>query len=113
MRKLLLSLIICITTCIFQYAGAANYYVATTGVDSPPPDRGTEDFPFRTVSYALHYVNFGDTIHVMAGTYREKIRITTTRYENLNNGSGNPTNRLTIKAYDANGDFVIQESERP
>ncbi len=113
MRKLIQFLVITAIMCAVQQSHAADYYVATTGVDSPPPGRGTVGSPFLTVSYALNYANFGDTIHVMAGTYREKIRINTTRYPNLNNGTGNPNNHLTIRSYDANADGIIQESERP
>src|SRR5262245_46786093 len=47
-------------------AGAADYYVATTGSDSNP---GTLAQPFATLQRAHTAVTAGDTVYIRGGTY--------------------------------------------
>ena len=47
-------------------AHAATYYVATTGNNSNP---GTENKPWRTITYAVAAMVAGDTAYVRGGTY--------------------------------------------
>jgi hypothetical protein len=49
-------------------AGAATYYVATTGSDANP---GTAAQPFRTITYAYSHASAGTTILVAPGTYTD------------------------------------------
>jgi len=49
-----------------------DWYVATTGSDS---NAGTQDSPFATIQHAVTAATDGDTIHVAAGTYDEKITV--------------------------------------
>ena len=51
-------------------ANAANYYVATNGVDANP---GTLAQPFKTVQHAADRARPDDTILIRAGTYRETV----------------------------------------
>lgn len=51
-------------------AFAANYYVAKNGNNSGP---GTEAQPWLTVQHAANQVAAGDTVHVKAGTYHERV----------------------------------------
>lgn len=52
---------------------ASDYYVSTNGND---PDAGTKASPWRTIQHAASSLKPGDTTHVLAGTYNEKIRVT-------------------------------------
>ncbi|MBN1867887.1 right-handed parallel beta-helix repeat-containing protein [Candidatus Sumerlaeota bacterium] len=58
------------------FAPAAEYYVATTGVDTNP---GTALSPFGSVAKAISVVNPGDTVWVHGGEYEptDSIRLTT------------------------------------
>ncbi len=49
-------------------AHAANYYVATTGIDSNP---GSEAAPWKTIAYAVNKMVAGDTTYVKGGVYNE------------------------------------------
>lgn len=51
-------------------AFAANYYVSPSGLDTNP---GTLTSPWKTISKATKTVVAGDTVNVMAGTYKEGI----------------------------------------
>src|SRR4051812_44751129 len=51
-------------------AGAATYYITTSGNDAGP---GTQAQPWRTLQRAVSIVNPGDTVLVATGTYREDI----------------------------------------
>jgi hypothetical protein len=65
MRKILLSIIILLTSVI---CSATTKYVATTGNNA---NAGTIGSPWRDVIYATNHVSAGDVIHVNAGTYLE------------------------------------------
>ena len=47
-----------------------TYYVATTGSDSNP---GTITQPWRTIQKAANTIVAGDTVHIRAGTYPERV----------------------------------------
>jgi len=49
---------------------AAEFYVATNGVDTNP---GTLERPFRTIQKAAETARPGDTVAIRAGTYRETV----------------------------------------
>ena len=51
-------------------ASATVYYVAPTGSNSNP---GTEDQPWRTIQKAADTLVAGDTVHIKAGTYQERV----------------------------------------
>lgn len=53
---------------------AAELYVATNGRDTNP---GTKEQPFKTISAGVAGLKAGDTLLIVAGVYRETIRITT------------------------------------
>lgn len=53
-------------------AFAADYYVAKNGSDSNP---GTLALPWLTIGKAARTLAAGDTVHVKAGTYNEKVTI--------------------------------------
>ncbi|MBX7208440.1 MAG: right-handed parallel beta-helix repeat-containing protein [Verrucomicrobiaceae bacterium] len=65
---------------------ADDFFVAVSGNDAAA---GTKDAPWRTVQHACDALKPGDTAHVLAGTYKEKIRFRT---------SGKPGLPLTLKA---------------
>ncbi len=67
-------------------AGAREYHVALTGVDTNP---GTVTRPFRTISRAAARMRAGDVCTVHGGTYRETV---TPKH------SGTPTRPLVFRA---------------
>ena len=76
-----------------------TYHVSKTGSDFNP---GTEERPFKTISKAAAIADFGDTVIVHEGVYREWVKPM---------NSGLPLHRITYKS--ANGEHVvIKGSER-
>jgi hypothetical protein len=59
--------------CLTVSAGAARYYVATTGNDT---NLGTQALPLKTVAAGLAKAASGDTVFVRAGTYASSTTIT-------------------------------------
>ena len=53
-------------------AGAASYYVATSGDNGSP---GTLQQPWRSLQHAAEQVKAGDTVFVRGGTYREGVEL--------------------------------------
>lgn len=84
-----------------QGAAAATYYVSTDGNDH---NRGTRAKPFRTVQKAVDAVRAGDTIEVMAGTYRENVRFGRL----LGRGIGRPDAWITLKPYDGKAKVKVE-----
>lgn len=64
LRPLVILAVLIFWTC---HVSAATYSVATTGRDT---NAGTSTAPFRTLQRALDVARPGDTIRVLAGTYR-------------------------------------------
>lgn len=54
-------------------AGAADYYVATTGSDRNP---GSEAQPFATIRQAASITQPGDNVIIRGGTYRQGVTVT-------------------------------------
>lgn len=52
---------------------AADIYVSTSGNDL---NSGTFEAPYRTINKAASVVGAGDTVHIRAGTYAERVSIT-------------------------------------
>jgi hypothetical protein len=50
---------------------SATYFVATWGSDGAP---GTSNQPYRTIQQAANVANWGDTVDIFGGTYRETVR---------------------------------------
>ncbi len=59
--------VVCCTFFAVQWAQAATYYVATTGVDQVAG--GTAAAPFRTIGYGLQRLASGDTLLIADGVY--------------------------------------------
>lgn len=76
-----------------QSTWAATYYVSTTGNDSHD---GTLNKPFQTIQKAADTVRAGDTIEVLAGTYRENVRIGRL----VGRGIGRADAWITLKPHD-------------
>ena len=91
MRISVTALSITLTTCILN---AAEYHVATTGLDI---NDGSVDTPFLTIQCAANVAQPGDTITVHEGTYRERV--------NPPRGGTSDTNRITYQA--APGEKVV------
>lgn len=68
-HRLILSLLFTLTA---LHAGAATYYVATTGNDA---SSGTSSQPLLTIGEAVDRVSAGDTVYVASGTYNEAVYI--------------------------------------
>ena len=51
---------------------AADFYVSTSGDDGAP---GGKAAPWRTIQHAAERLQPGDTAHVLAGTYHEKVEV--------------------------------------
>jgi len=51
---------------------AATYYVATNGNDN---NNGSINAPFKTIQKAANTVSAGDTVHVRAGTYNQRVAL--------------------------------------
>jgi hypothetical protein len=54
-------------------ASTSNLYVSPSGSDTNP---GTQTAPFKTIQKAADVVTVGTTVHVMPGTYNERVNIT-------------------------------------
>ncbi len=92
MRNLLFSSLL--LTCFFGSLSAqTSYYIATTGNNS---NNGALATPWRTIQYALNQVQPGNVLHVLAGTYNEKLT-----WQN----SGTSSQAITLQNY--NGAVVI------
>jgi hypothetical protein len=52
-------------------AAATEYYVATSGDNDNP---GTQSQPWRTIQKAASTLQAGDTVHIRAGIYRERVQ---------------------------------------
>ena len=61
--------------CATSLCPAADYFVTTSGDDH---NDGTKAAPWRTIQHAALKLNAGDTAHVLAGTYAEKVEVTCT-----------------------------------
>jgi hypothetical protein len=55
--------------------GAATYVVDQAAPGTADTNPGTEEKPFRTVQHAANTVKPGDTVHVLAGKYDERIKV--------------------------------------
>lgn len=75
---------------------AADRYVSTTGSDSNP---GTLTQPYLTIQKAVDFVVAGDTVHIRAGTYSERITI-----DNRDGTSGAP---IVFQKYSGDSGAVI------
>src|SRR5437667_10958892 len=85
--------------------GAATWYVSNSGNDN---NSGTNvAAPLQHIQTAVNRAAYGDTVNIQAGTYREQVEIESIR------GTGSATNRLTVQAWDTNGDGAIEANEMP
>lgn len=73
---------------------AQTYYVSPKGADT---NDGGFAAPWRTIQKAADSVRAGDTIEVMAGTYREHVRVG--GYAQKHIGIGRPGAWITLKPY--------------
>lgn len=83
-------------------AFAAEYFVSPNGNDL---NSGTEYSPFRTIQKAANYIKAGDTCTVLAGTYPERISVSTS------GRSGAPVTfraegKVSIKGFSVSGNYV-------
>ena len=67
------AILLCLTLVQSVSAFAQTHYVAVDGDDAP--DRGTQQSPWATISYAIDNVADGATILVGAGTYNGQVRL--------------------------------------
>lgn len=79
-----------------EQAGAAEYYVATTGNDS---SAGSMAQPFATLQKAIGVVAAGDTIWIRGGQYRITKPATSAAGININKSGTSDSNRIRIWAY--------------
>ena len=67
--RCLIYFILCLNV---SFLGAADYYVNPKGSDQDP---GTEARPFATIQKAADVMHPGDTCHIAAGRYRERVSL--------------------------------------
>ena len=102
---MLLALALWVAGTLCSRAAATYWYVSNGGNDN---NSGTNvAAPLQHVQVAVNRAAYGDTVNILAGTYREQVEIQSIR------GTGSPTNMLTVQAWDANGDGMIETSEMP
>ena len=92
-------------------ADAANYYVATNGLDT---NAGTStNLPLKTIKKAVKMLAAGDTCYIRGGTYREEVTLTASgtngapiRFQNYSNETvvldGADTTNLSWSVYTGN-----------
>ena len=68
----LLSLVLCAVLLSQSHTSAADYYVSLTGKDVSD---GSKASPWRSIQHAASSLKPGDSAHVLAGTYTEKITV--------------------------------------
>jgi len=83
-------------------SAATHYYVDVNGSDSNP---GTSSLPWRTIQKAANTMVGGDTVHVRAGTFNERVQVT------RSGSSGAPVTYLvdgavTMKGFTVRANFV-------
>ena len=76
----------------------SSFYVSLAGSDSNP---GTEDSPWRTISYSISKARPGDTIYVRSGQYNGMLQVF--------NKNGEADKPITIRSYP--GEQVIVNSD--
>ena len=88
MNKFYVISVIVFHCCFITLSAAKNIYVATNGDDDNP---GSLASPMKTLQAAVDLLSAGDTLYIMEGTYRQKVRNTW-----LKGSSGNP---IVITSY--------------
>ena len=102
---MLLALALWVAGTLCSRAAATYWYVSNGGNDN---NSGTNvAAPLQHVQVAVNRAAYGDTVNILAGTYREQVEIQSIR------GTGSLTNMLTVQAWDTNGDGMIETSEMP
>ena len=105
LRGVLLAVAVWVAATLSSRAAVTFWYVSNSGDDS---NSGTNvAAPLQHIQAAVNRAAYGDTVNIWAGTYREQILIESIR------GAGNPTNRLTVQAWDTNGNGLIETNEMP
>ncbi len=61
---------VCVLLCVAGLSNADIFYVSPTGNDS---DNGSKENPWKTIGYAANSVKAGDSVFIMAGTYKEHV----------------------------------------
>jgi hypothetical protein len=86
-------------------SAATSWYVSNSGKDN---NSGTNvAAPLQHIQAAVNRAAYGDTVNIQAGTYREQVEIDSI------SGSGSPSNMLTVRAWDTNGNGIIETNEMP
>ncbi len=102
----MIQIMYCIDTPDISFAASGIiYYVSTSGNDN---NNGSLDTPWKTIQKACHSVIAGDTVCILAGTYKEKITVPTSgtsgayiTIQNYNNDT------VIVDGSEGNGDGVI------
>jgi len=84
---------------------AATWYVSNRGNDR---NAGTSNAPLQHVQAGVKKAAYGDTVNIQAGVYREQVFLAKKPA-----GTGGWANMLTIRAWDTNGDGIIEPNEIP
>ena len=83
-------------------AMALDYYVSPTGSDAAP---GSMAAPFKTIQRGANAAGAGDTVHVRAGVYKERIT--------LSGKTGSAGARITLQAFDGEVAVLDQTGVAP
>ena len=65
-----LSILMVLASCAAQLTAGENHFVAEAGDDSAAGSRAQ---PWGSIQHAIDQIGPGDTVTVMAGSYREKL----------------------------------------
>ena len=95
-------------------AASQSWFVATNGVDGGGGGDGSISSPFSTVRQAMVVADYGDTIYLRGGTYRQSINAFTdgTRLHRLDRSQGSAAKQLTIRNYGSET-VIITGSDLP
>ncbi len=97
---------------------AAAYVVDQAAPGAADTNPGTEDKPFRTVQHAADVAQPGDTIHVMAGKYDERVRVGANNHSPGSAGGtegkpiafvAKPRRSATVRGFDLEASYVRVE----
>jgi hypothetical protein len=88
-------------------APAATYVVDQAAPGAADTNAGTEEKPFKTVQHAADVAKPGDTVHVMAGKYDERVVVKTSGAEGQPiTFQAMPRRSASVNGFDLQGSFV-------